>query len=70
MLISELIKELQSQMEAHGDIPVEVTASYDCGYADAGGPIEEIEYKEIPEDCWEAKYLKRYKYLTLKNYDG
>ena len=70
MLISELIKELQAQMEIHGDIPVEIAASYDCGYADAGGAIEEIEYKEIPEDCWEARYHGRHKYLILGNYDG
>jgi len=73
MKISELIAELKKQQEQNGDVDVEIHASYDCGYGEAGGDIQEIEMKTIHKpihgkngECvWEDCAI-----LALVNHEG
>lgn len=43
MTIKELIQQLQTFDQTH---TIEIEADYDCGYAKAGGKIDDVQFKD------------------------
>lgn len=60
MKATELILELQNLINDCGDVEVKIYASYDCGYAYAGGNICDVKFVQSGKN----------EYIELVNDEG